>query len=260
VVKDSLIFPLGIKPFAGFAKRAFALSEDGQQNIYAAGFDAIFMFPKGEGPCKEVCKNDQPNDAIRTLVALSPDSIFYSRVTDRPFQFLHGKSGRLAGNSYIGRMVFRNQQNLYVLTTNTIGVLKGNELVPLLHYDSITRHAHTALVDAEGNFWIGSWEGLQKIRPSPFTRYSIDGEEQIEIFSMYERPGGALLFGANRGKVFTLNNERVVKQANIPALFPLAEVMCMQESQGAALWAGSGYQGISRFANGKVERFMPAGN
>lgn len=45
----------------------------------------------------------------------------------------------------------------------------------------------------------------------------------------------------------------------MPALFPLAEVMCMYEDAEGGLWAGSGYQGISRFKNKKLTNWSNTG-
>ena len=42
-------------------------------------------------------------------------------------------------------------------------------------------------------------------------------------------------------------------------MFPLAEVLCMYEDKDGGLWAGSGYQGISRFKNDKLTNWREAG-
>ncbi|MBK8142617.1 MAG: hypothetical protein IPK57_17660 [Chitinophagaceae bacterium] len=97
-----------------------------------------------------------------------------------------------------------------------------------------------ALIDAEENIWVGSWEGLQKFRKNPFRQYPLPQTDQKETYSFLELKNGELLFGSNRGIVFTRKEESIVTNKKLPVLFPLAEVMCMYEDAEGGLWAGSG--------------------
>ena len=117
----------------------------------------------------------------------------------------------------------------------------------------------TALIDAEENIWVGSWEGLLKFRKTPFRQYTLQRNEQKEAFSFLERKNGDLLFGSNREIVFTKRKETIAVDKTVPALFPLAEVMCMYEDADGTLWAGSGYQGISRFKAGRLANWRDTG-
>ncbi|MBK8497011.1 MAG: histidine kinase [Chitinophagaceae bacterium] len=59
--------------------------------------------------------------------------------------------------------------------------------------------------------------------------------------------------------MFTRKLDEIVADKTIPALFPLAEVMCMYEDGEGTIWAGSGYQGISRFKNNTLTNWKNTG-
>ncbi len=250
---------IDLSPFASFTKRVFGLAADTQQNIYAASYEGVFRIKKNANSFENIWINPDQNHPVRSVAAISSDSIFWNGLDLHPTQMINGKVKTTFTEDFLGLRVFTHRHKAFALTTNCVGSINDGIVQPLVLFGSVTNNAVTALIDAEENIWVGSWEGLQKFRKTAFRQYPLQHNEQKEAFSFLERKNGDLLFGSNRGIVFTKQEESIVVKKGVPPLFPLSEVMCMYEDASGGLWAGSGYQGISRFKNGKLTNWRNAG-
>jgi ligand-binding sensor domain-containing protein/anti-sigma regulatory factor (Ser/Thr protein kinase) len=250
---------IGLSPFISFTKRVFGLAADNQQNIYVGSYEGVFRIKKNSNYFENIWINPDQKYPVRSVAATSPDSIFWNRLNFHPAQMINGKIATTFTENFLGHTVFTNHQKVFSLTTSCVGSLNEGIVKPLVLFGNVTNNAVAALIDTEENIWVGSWEGLQKFRKTAFRQYTLQHKEQKEIFSFLEKRNGELLFGSNRGIVFTKNQEAIVADKTIPNLFPLAEVVCMYEDKDGGLWAGSGYQGISRFKNGKIFNWRETG-
>ena len=250
---------LPLSPFASFNERVFSLATDNRQNIYWGSYDGVFKIPADKNTYEQIWTNPNPLLPVRSVAAISPDSIFWNCLDGHPMQLINGKTGSHFTEDFLGRTVFTNRQRPFALTTNGVGRIQEGIVHSIITFDNITNNAVTALIDAEENIWVGSWEGLQKFRKNPFRQYPLPQTDQKETYSFLELKNGELLFGSNRGIVFTRKQDSIVTNKTMPALFPLAEVMCMYEDAEGGLWAGSGYQGISRFKNKKLTNWSNTG-
>lgn len=241
-----------ITPFASFTKRVYCIAEDSKQNIYIGSYDGVFKIMANANNYEIFWANPDPSQSVRSLTAPTPDSIFWNCLDRHPMQMINGKVTSGNTENFIGRTVFTNRHQVLALTTSGVGRIKNGIVEPVVLFGNSTNNAVKALIDAEENIWIGTWEGLLKFRRTTFHQYSIKDTVHKEAFSFLEKKNGDLLFGSNRGIVFTKKHEAIVPDKAIPALFPLAEVMCMYEDAGGEIWAGSGYQGISRFKKNKL--------
>lgn len=250
---------LNISPFASFNKRVFALAEDKKRNIYIGSYDGIFKISTGTSIYESIWTNPTPAKSVRSIAAPSPDSIFWNLVDGHPSQMIKGKILTTFTEDYLGRTVFTNKQKVLALTTNGVGNFKDGLVKPIVTLSTVTNNAVVAMIDAEENIWVGSWEGLQKFRKTAFQQFTLQHQTQKEIYSFLEKSNGQLLFGSNRGLVFSKKTSGIGIEKNIPPLFSLAEVQCMYEDHSGALWAGSGYQGISRLKNNKLTNWKNTG-
>lgn len=250
---------ISLQPHALFNKRVFALAADNKQNIYVGSYDGIFRIKKNAGSYENVWTNPEPRNPVRSVAAVSPDSIFWNCLDRHPAQMINGKTTTGFTEDFLGRTVFTDHHKVFALTTSCVGMINNAKVNPAVSINGITNNAVTAIIDAEENIWIGSWEGLLKFRKTAFRQYTVQHKEQKEVFSFLERKNGDLLFGSNRGIVFTKKQEGIAVDKTIPPLFPLAEVMCMYEDAGGTLWAGSGYQGISRFKENRLANWRDTG-
>lgn len=249
---------ISLSPFASFTKRVFGVAADNQQNIYVASYDGVFTIKRNGVKYETIWVNPDPYKPVRSVAVTSPDSIFWNRLDQHPTQMINGKVQTTFTENFLGRTVFTSHQKIFALTTSCVGSFRDGMVQPLVLFGNVTNNAITAIIDKEENIWVGSWEGLQKFRKVAFQQYTLQHKEQKEIFSFLETRNGELLFGSNRGLVFTKNQEVISENKKIPPLFPLAEVVCMYEDNNNGLWAGSGYQGISRFKQGILTNFREA--
>lgn len=250
---------IGLQPHVSFNKRVFALAADSKQNIYAGSYDGIFRIKKNGGAYENIWTNPEPRNPVRSVAAVSPDSIFWNCLDRHPGQMINGKATTRFTEDFLGRTVFVDHHKVFALTTSCVGEINNRKVNPVVSINRITNNAVTALTDAEENIWVGSWEGLLKFRKTAFQQYTLQHKVQKEAFSFLERKNGDLLFGSNRGIVFTKKQGDIAVDRTIPSLFPLAEVMCMYEDAGSTLWAGSGYQGISRLKGSRLTNWRDTG-
>jgi ligand-binding sensor domain-containing protein len=255
-IAQQQITTINVLPHANFNMRVFGLATDEQQTVYASSFDGVFKLNGQSHTYDTVWLNPVPDKFVRSVAVLSPDSIYWNRYDDHPEQLIRGKKHVYYSHDYLGRIVFTHRNRVYALTTSGVSLITRDEIVPLVSHTAITNNAFTALIDAEENIWIGTWEGLLKFRKSAFQQFQLQDDTHTEVFSMLEKKNGELLFGSNRGKVFTRKDNRIVPHTAIPALFTHAEVMCMHEAADGSIWAGSGYQGVSQLKNNKVKSWL----
>jgi len=245
-------------PFAGLKERAFGLSMDRQHNIYMASHGGIILFLPDQNSFRLVWENPDVDNYVKSVTVISPDSIFFNRIGGQPSQLIKQKMTSFHDSGFVGRYVFSYRSNPYAVTSRDIARF-DNGIVPLVSFSELTNHVHAALIDAEENIWVGTWEGLQKFRKTAFQLYSIQTGEHKEVFSMLETKNGELLFGGNSGLVFKKENNRLVTSNTVPPLFNSAEVLCMYEAADGSLWSGSGYQGITRYHNHQLTNWNNSG-
>ncbi len=257
IISDSTIV-LNVKPYAAFNKRSFSITSDNRQNIYIGSHDGIFKLPAGREQTDLIWKNPDPYQYVMSVTAPSPDSIYWNCFGRHPSQMIGGKITLRQSDNYMGRTVFTSHGKTFALTT--LGVAVVNDSVHhLVSFASEANNAVTAIVDAEENIWIGTWEGLFKFRKTSFHHYIPEQSDHPEIFSMLEKKNGELLFGGNRGILFQKVQDKIFPLKQIPSLFKNAEVLCLYEDISGAIWAGSGYETISRLQGKTVTRYPDTG-
>jgi ligand-binding sensor domain-containing protein/two-component sensor histidine kinase len=250
---------LNISPYASLKERAFGLAKDRNNNVYMASHGGVYLMPPNTESYRIVWQNPDVNNYVQSVSALSADSIFWNRNDGHPMQMINGSVHTFFDPSFLGRSVFTHQNRSYAVTTRDIAELR-KELIPIVSFSGVTNHAHSAIIDAEGNIWIGTWEGLQKFKKNPFSVYILGSETHSEIFSMLQKSDGELLFGGNRGIVYKKEGDKIMPHPGIPRLFKNAEVLCMREAADKSLWFGSGYQGISKYASNRLQNWNDSGH
>lgn len=241
------------------AERIYSLSTDQKRNIYYSTAFTISILNPDKKEISVLWKNPDAAKPVLSLAVISPDTLAWNCLNSHPMQMIRGTISSRFTEDYIGTAVFKYQQKIYSLTTGWLGELDNGYSKPLAVFGKATNNAVTAMIDLEENIWIGSWEGLLKFRRSGFSVYQTPSNAPKETFSFLEKKNGQLLFGSNRGILYTNKDNKLIVDKSYPVLFQLAEVMCMYEDSKGALWAGSGYQGISRFKNGKLSNWNKTG-
>lgn len=256
-IRQQQLSTIDLAPHANFTKRVFGLAVDNKQAVYASSFDGIFKLQAQTNTFDITWANPDPNNFVRSVAVTSPDSIYWNRLEGHPEQMIRGKQHNYYTREFLGRHVFSHRNRVYALTTSGVSLVGDGAIHPLVFHTAIANNAVAAIIDEEENIWVGTWEGLLKFRKSAFQQYRLQDDIHTEVFSMLERKNGELLFGSNRGKIFIKNKNQIVPHPGIPALFPHAEVMCMAEAGDGSFWAGSGYEGISRWKDKKLQSWAP---
>lgn len=250
---------IDLAAFASFTKRVFCIDEDIDHNIYIGSYDGIFKIAANANSYQSAWVNPNPYLPVRSIAVASPDSIFWNCLDNHPQQMIKGKITTSFSSDFIGRTVFVNQNNVFALTTSGVGIIKNGAVQPVVMFGNSTNNAVNALIDTEENIWVGTWEGLLKYRKNAFKQFTLLHNTHKEAFSFLEKSNGDVLFGSNRGIVFKKSKDDIIVDNAIPSLFASAEVLCMFEDNSGALWAGSGYQGISRYKNRRLTNWKNTG-
>jgi ligand-binding sensor domain-containing protein len=238
-----------------FNLRVFSLATDRLQNIYVATSYAIYIIRKNSRQPLPVWTNPNPYNYIRSVAACSPDSIYWNLYDSHPMRLLHGVLDSMPDSRFVGRNVFVHNNIPYALTTSCVAEINGNKINPLVYHENISNLVYASIIDAEGNIWLGSWEGLIKYKRTPFHLYQLQHPLNTDAFSFFENNQAELLIGGNRGRIFVLKDNAIVPHPGFPLLFEKAEVMSIYQHQDDSYWFGSGYQGIARFSNKKLRKW-----
>ena len=110
----------------------------------------------------------------------------------------------------------------------------------------------TGLADSEGNLWLGSTEGLIRIRASWFESLDLPGVKS-EVYSMMEDSGGSIWLGANHGEIYHWDGSNISEWQS-PVEFG-GEVIDIIESNTGEMWLASYWQGLIQVTTEAVTRY-----
>ena len=100
---------------------------------------------------------------------------------------------------------------------------------------------NTSLIDSNGNLWLGSTEGLIRIKRSSFI--SIDHPQiSYEIYSLMEDANHDIWLGSNHGEVYRWNDSGLFEWDGPPDFG--GEVIDMIEEPEGNIWLASYWQGL----------------
>ncbi|MFI5171525.1 MAG: two-component regulator propeller domain-containing protein [Chitinophagales bacterium] len=138
-----------------------------------------------------------------------------------------------------------------------LSTLNGDQLKEVYNFETKgIDYVSCMLVDAEKNIWVGSWEGLIKLRKNIFTTYLPGNTENLnDIFSIVQSADDIVL-GGNRGNVIYFKNDRFEKflPGNLQP-WTNSEVFGLYFDKNGTIWFGSGYQGISAYKDGAIFQY-----
>ncbi len=241
-----------------FTHRIFCISNDPYDNIYLATGEGLYLIKKNSLAINNIWTNPEPRNYVRSVAALSPDSVYWNLYDSHPMRMLNKRIDSLPHKDFVGRSVFVHNGMAYALTTSGIASIHYNTIQPIISYENISNLVYASLIDVEGNIWLGSWEGLIKFRKNPFSIYQLQHPLNTDAFSFLENSNNEILIGGNRGRIFVFKNNAIVPHAGFPQLFNRAELMTMYQHSDGSYWFGSGYQGISRLKNNKLRTWNGA--
>lgn len=115
----------------------------------------------------------------------------------------------------------------------------------------------SCLLKDENFFWLGTHDGLIKVKPSVFKQFAEKKYDPVkEAYSFIHLKSNHFLIGTNRGKVWKKQGTDFTNYFSPGRTFvSLAEVKSLYEDERGWLWAGTGYQGIAVYRDGKIDHF-----
>ena len=233
-------------------------------NFYFAGKKSLFFYD-GEYLNRVWSSTYKENDTdeIVGLVCSKKDSVFFATTHGGLFGIIANKISKLASDNYIAAALVDNKGQLYYLTT--AGIYKFHPSTKYLEKkstvpESINLWLSCLLVDNENNYWIGMHDNLLYQKPRIFYSYENKTDNTTpEIYSVFQLQNNQLLFGTNRGKVYS--KDGLVLKNYLPShkrAVSLAEIKAIYEDSRGWLWMGSGYEGISVLKDKKLIHFTQA--
>lgn len=113
------------------------------------------------------------------------------------------------------------------------------------------------LMDREGNYWIGSHEGIFYLKKNQFRLYPAKSFPSLrEVYSIFQNRKGQTLAGTNRGFVYLLDKESATPMFNGRPVVSRAEVFSIYEDDRGWWWFATGYQGISVIREQRTENLQ----
>ena len=154
-----------------------------------------------------------------------------------------------------GVQMFRDGPNGSVIAVTQSGLLRldSRSFVPLEHPPA-NSHANTALVDREGNFWVGTTTGLERLGPTGTERYVTRAGDPIGgVDSLFEDREGSLWVGSSAG-LYRFNNRRATTWSNEQGVLGTLALAVVQSRDGS-IWISSWTGGVVRFHQGQTTQY-----
>lgn len=111
----------------------------------------------------------------------------------------------------------------------------------------------TCLVDSNENLWLGSSEGLIRIRKSSFTDLDFS-DIKYEIYSMMEDREQVIWMGSNHGLVYQWDQSGIQRWKTPPDFS--GEVIDMVQDTGGNIWLASYWLGLVHVTEDSIYRFQ----
>lgn len=152
------------------------------------------------------------------------------------------------------------QDNYWALDQNGILIIDktGQIIAEVSLYETANIKLMTCMIkDREGNFWLGSYEGLIRITPRDFKLYpELQEVMPSGIFSIGEDDTGILMLTSNYGRVYTKAlHEDTFEQLSLPDDFPMADIVDNFYDRNGDLWLPTYWDGVMRVRNERLDRY-----
>lgn len=222
--------------------------------IYFSGDNNLFRLYGNKIELLHTTTGDR--NKITTLFPLSKTKIYFDAVSSELCRFENGITTAVGYNNFYNPgLNITSPGEWYVGTRGAFyfSPKTGIASRQIIFADRYFVWASAVLED-EGFFWVASYDGLIKLKPSVFTTYQIEKTGgDIDYYSFKELRNGKLLLGANHGKIFEKKDNRfTLLKENV---FASAEIKSLYEDERGWIWAAGGYQGLAVLRNGRTERF-----
>jgi ligand-binding sensor domain-containing protein/signal transduction histidine kinase len=144
---------------------------------------------------------------------------------------------------------------LLAVTQAGVYWLDGDRFVPVEQNASLSNpRAITALVDRNGNLWLGSMGGLDRVSGGTVTRFvDANGVPLAGVDALIEDREGCLWVGGSTGLARITDRRGYTMGKNEGVLGSLG--MAVRQTRDGSIWMSSWGGGVARFQNGTVRQY-----
>ncbi len=222
--------------------------------MYMAQFSTLFRL--SENKLELVHIDTVRNNHILSLFPVSKTKLYYDAETTEMNMLENGKATRLPVKKIVPSIAVKDKPGFWYLGTSGLYYFHPGQGIASQHINTLEKDIiiPTAFLKEDDFFWVASYDGLIKIKPSFFNSFDLTAiTDHKDFYSFLQLKNGKLLAGNNRGTVFEKNETGFsVYKKNI---VPKAEIKALYEDERGWLWAGTGYQGLALVRNNKVQVF-----
>lgn len=222
--------------------------------IYMSQFSTLFRL--SENKLELVHTDTVRSNHILSVFPVSKTKLYYDAEATEMNVLENGKATRLPVKRINPSLAVKDKAGFWYLGTSGLYYFHPGEGIASQHINTLEKDIiiPTAFLKEDDFFWVASYDGLIKIRPSFFNSYDLSAiTDHKDFYSILQLKNGKLLAGNNRGTVFEKNgNSFSAYKRNI---VPKAEIKALYEDERGWLWAGTGYQGLVLVRNNNVQVF-----
>jgi signal transduction histidine kinase/ligand-binding sensor domain-containing protein len=242
---------LGPREGLGADEGAFAWAEDARGQIWMAGSRGVYRYADGRFI---------PH-ALRGLDARYPADLVVDRSgtvwlgTDRGLFSIVGDQlvphPRVAEGTAVTAMHEDRRQVFWVAAGDRLLAFDGDHLTT--YRQGLPRGPFSQIVDDEdGNLWVGSTEGLVRLRNGQPTLFTVkDGLPENDVTALLVDREATLWVGTRNGGVAQFT-DRTLDTRDLPPMVDTLEVQTLCEDAEGALWLGTRGHGAVRWKDGRA--------
>lgn len=241
----------------------YKITSSQSDNIYFAGAGSVFLYDQKKLEQVWASKRDQNNnDNVVRMIPGDVDTVFFASVFSGLFCIKKDTIVKLTDKGYVATDLIEHNGQIYYFTlggifqffSSTRSLVKISEVPQYLNI-----WISCLLVDSENNLWIGMHDNLLYQKPRVFFSYRSERQEaEAELYSVTQLKNNKLLFGSNRGKVYSREGSIFKNILGTGGVVPHAEIKSIYEDSRGWLWLGTGYEGIAVIKNTEIHRFTKA--
>jgi signal transduction histidine kinase/streptogramin lyase len=229
---------------------ALAWAEDARGQIWMAGSRGVYRYADGRFIAH----------ALRGLDARHPADLVVDRAgtvwlgTDRGLFSIVGDQlvphPRVPEGTAVTAMHEDRRHQFWVAAGDRLLALDGDRLTT--YREGLPRGPFSQIVDDEdGNLWVGSTEGLVRLRNGQATLFTVkDGLPENDVTALLVDREGTLWVGTRNGGVAQFT-DRTLDTRDLPAALDNVELQSVCEDSEGALWFGTRGHGAFRWKDGR---------
>ena len=238
-------------------RRATVIAKAPDNTIYIAQDESLYQLMPNE--IKLIFTSAYKNDAVLSIFPISKNKVFFDCAKTEMNKIENG----IWNYVYYGRSFLKEDAEDIngFWYAGTVGILyfhPDGEIVSSL-INTLDKDVNwpSGFVKDGPVFWLATHDGLIKLKPLIFNSYIDSKYDDVkEIYSLLKLRNGNFLLGSNRGKLWKKEGNNFFNfLQGTQTMVSNAELKSLYEDERGWIWAGTGYQGLSVYRDGKVSIF-----